>query len=192
MYKKSEIIDLDIPKDDIECWERYPKHRWVYDKSRLFDSQGIKWSPFKTDDLQNKLPVLSLVSLIKTEIEMGSIFYKAPTGTEIVSEVYITKGEIKAMQHFCGESITKIDSLPGEVEIRVIAFVAMHLQKFTGIVSIKTNGTEIYSVKLRPSYPELAFKANNDIVKIIKRMYKKSGLDVSGPTDQDFHGTLTS
>lgn len=192
MHKKLEIVDLDIPKDDVECWERYPKYRWVYDKSRLFDSQGIKWSPFKTNDLTDVLPVLSLVSSADIDVGMGTIYYKSPVGVEIISEIYLTKGEIKVMQHYDKTLGTNISSVPGDIEIRIIAFISMHFQKFTGIVSIETIGTDIYSIKLRPSYPELALKANNDIVKIVKRIYKRSGLHVNGPADQDFHETLTS
>jgi len=37
-------IDIKIPLNDVDCWYLYPKHNWVYDASRLFDSQNIKWS----------------------------------------------------------------------------------------------------------------------------------------------------
>lgn len=168
MHKR---IELDIPINDIECWEKYPKHRWVYDKTRLFDSQNILWRPYITDELKDTTPIISL----KTDtnnIEIGNIFYNSPKGQETISELYIIRGEIKYVQHTNSNTGDVLDSIPGGTDIRIMAFISMHFQKYTGVLSIKTIGLEIIDVCLRSIQPKLALKANQEIDKIIKRIYK--------------------
>ena len=69
MQKKTDIQEFDIPKDDIECWDRYPRHRWVYDLSRLLDSQHISWSPFITNELKFKINNIRLESQTQVTYE---------------------------------------------------------------------------------------------------------------------------
>lgn len=56
--------EIDFPQDDVECWDRYPKHRWVYDLSRLLDTQNIKWSPFETSSLNDRVSTYIQLSLL--------------------------------------------------------------------------------------------------------------------------------
>lgn len=191
MHKKIEIIDLDIPKDDLECWDRYPKYRWAYDKSRLFDAQGIKWSPFPMDDLRDSTAIICLDSK-NIEIDAGKIYYNKPTEPSIISELYIAKGEIKYIQYFDGKTGRTLEQITGDIEIRIIAFVSMHFQKFTGVVSVEIIGTGIYEIHLHPINSDFALNANNDIIKIVKRIYKRNEAIVVGPTDQAFHEILTA
>jgi hypothetical protein len=189
MHKKIDIHDLDIPADDIECWEKYPKHRWVYDMSRLLDAQGIKWSPFKTDVLQDQVVNMFLHSEKGVAYMPSWIYISNPTGKQVLSEVYIVKGEIKYV-----DNITKQVILEdvGGIELRISAFVSMHFQKFTGVVTSETIGTDIYAMRLRP-IPELALTANTEVSKLIKRIYKKNDVvHINGLTDQQLHEVLAS
>ena len=34
-----------IPTDDPDCWTWYPKHRWIYDKLKIAESQGLTCGP---------------------------------------------------------------------------------------------------------------------------------------------------
>jgi len=63
MQEKFDTSNIDIPKDDIECWQRYTKHRWVYDLSRLLDIQNIAWSPYKSDTCYNQVANMNLISI---------------------------------------------------------------------------------------------------------------------------------
>lgn len=191
MHKKIEIIDLDIPKDDLNCWERYPKYRWAYDKTRLFDAQGIKWSPFPVDGLEDTTSIICLKSN-NLETKTGIIFYNKPSDPSIISEIYIAKGEIKHIQYFDSKTGRTIEQITGDIEIRIIAFVSMHFQKFTGVVSVEIIGTGIYEIHLHPINSDFSLNANNDIIKIVKRIYKRNEALVIGPTDQAFHEILTA
>jgi hypothetical protein len=192
MHKKIEIQDLDIPEDDIECWEKYPKHRWVYDMSRLLDAQNIKWSPFKTDTLPDQAVNMFLHSDKPIAYIPAWIYISNPVGKQILAEVYIVKGEIRHIRYI--DTITKkviIDDVGG-IELRISAFVSIHFQKFTGVITTETIGNEIYAMRLRP-IPELALVANTEVSKLIKRIYKKNDVvHINGLTDQQLHEVLVS
>ncbi len=192
MHKKIEIQDLDIPVDDVDCWERYPKHRWVYDLSRLLDAQNIKWSPFMSDTFLNQAVNMYLESNNNLAYMPAWIYINNPVGKQILSEAYIVKSEIRYIRYV--DKITKqlITDNVGDVELRVSAFVSIHFQKFTGVITAETIGSNIYSIRLRPM-PELALKANPDISKLIKRIYKKNDVShLTGLSDHLLHETRTS
>lgn len=161
------MSELDIPKDDKDCWERYPKHRWVYEMTRLLDSQNIKWSPYEIDGLYNRFPNLSMHIGNICSNYLGYIYTDVGSYDDIITEVYIVKGEIKLMRHM------HTDEIIGEIDLRIAAFVALHLQKFTGVVSATTYGHNIFSVILRP-YTDPSTETNTDVIKLLKRIYKKT------------------
>lgn len=172
MNKKIDTQELDIPEDDINCWSRYPKHRWVYEMSRLLDSQNIKWSPFEIDELSD----LELnIKLFTNKIILrrpGFIYVKRPEGSHLFTEVYIIKGEIKLMRHVELRSQTETLALNGEVELRINAFITLYFQKFTGVLGIETYSNEIHRIQLR-SYLDIISELNQDVIKLTKRIYKK-------------------
>lgn len=172
MQKKTDIGELDIPKDDIDCWERYPKHRWVYDISRLFDAQHIEWSPYEN----SIYPQRELSMKLKTELPIvrqpGFIYTKTPKGDYLISEVFIVKGEIKLIRHIDPSTDRELPILIGEVELRLNAFVALHFVKFTGIITCETYGNEIWRAQLRP-YSDSSLAINPEIIKLTKRIYRR-------------------
>jgi hypothetical protein len=172
MHKKLDTQELDIPMDDIECWERYPKHRWVYDLSRLLDAQSIGWSPFETSTLKSIVKNMHFDSLNNTVYSTSYIFINEPQGMRIVSEVYIIRGEIKLIRYIDKQTQTEIQDSTGNIELRINAFVSMHFQKFTGIITIDLVGNDMMSVRLRP-YSELDINANIDIIRLTKKIYKR-------------------
>lgn len=189
MHKKYETIEVDIPSDDFDCWERYPKHHWVYDLSRLMDAQGIKWSPYETDELNHKETIMHLVSY-KVAVHPGLIYIKQPTGDQLISEIYIIKGEIKFMRHI-DSSGHELSSPIGQLELRLNAFVTLHFQKFTGVISVKSIGNDIFGIQLRP-HSEYGLITNQELIKLIRRIYKKTDITLIGLKDRVLHETLAS
>jgi hypothetical protein len=189
MHRRTDTQELNIPVDDIECWDRYPKHRWVYDLSRLFDAQNIKWSPFMTDTLQETIPNMYLESQKEVIYSPGIIFINKPEGTHVFTELYITKGEIKLSRYIDKDTNTEIQDFMGNIELRINAFVTIHFQKFTGIITVESIGNDIMSIRLRP-YSDISFNA--DLMRLAKRIYKKTDITLIGLTDQVIRETLTS
>jgi len=190
MHKKSETIEIDIPQDDVDCWERYPKFHWVYDLSRLMDAQGIKWSPYETNELNHREVNIYLVSHKSLAIQSGYIYTEEPIGDRLFTEIYIIKGEIKFMRHLDNHGI-ELDYMIGQLELRLNAFVTLHFQKFTGVISVKTFGNDIYGIQLKP-YSDPGLTTNQELVKLIRRIYKKTEITLSGLTDRVLHETLAS
>lgn len=192
MNKRVDINDLDIPADDIDCWHRYPKYRWVYDISRLLDSQNIKWTPFNDTELGHKIPAMHFDTTKHVEYEPAYIYINQRHEELVVSEVYIIKGEIRHIRHFNATTMQQMSEDIGNVELRISAFASIHFQKFTGVISTRTFGNDIYSILLRPM-SEFGLETNADIAKLIKRIYKKNDLShVSGLTDHTLHESTAS
>jgi hypothetical protein len=107
------------------------------------------------------------------------------------TELYIVKGEIKKARHINPETGKELDSLNGEIELRLNAFTTLHFQKFTGVITAETCANEIFRIRLRP-YTTLDTETNQEVIKLIKRIYKKTDITLSGLTDRALHETLTS
>lgn len=190
MQRKTDTIDLNNPIDDVDCWERYPKHRWMYDLTRLLDAQSIKWSLYFTDDMTDRELIYDMYSA-KAIIRQYSVIYtKKAREPHTLTEVYIVKGEIKLMRHIDAKTRAEVSGLIGELELRINAFVTLYFQKFTGVVGIETYVNEIFRIQLRP-YVELSKETNQEVIKLVKRIYKRSDTTV-GLSDQVFHESLAS
>lgn len=190
MHRKIEINNLNIPKDDIECWNRYPKYRWVYELSRLLDAQNIKWSLFETEGMNQHLSV-DLETQEDLKYTPGYIYLCKVNSPQIITEVYILKGEIKLMRQIGKSHNNNIELNSGTIELVINAFVSMHFQKFTGVISVTTQGKEIHKIKLRPVI-DLGQETNQDIVKLAKRIYRKIDININGLADrthQEIHAS---
>jgi hypothetical protein len=130
MQRKTDLRDLDIPHDDIECWERYPKFHWVYDLSRVLDAQHIEWKPYYDKYLPDRELTIHLETESTLVRQSGFIYTHKPEGTHLITEVFIVKGEIKFMRHIDPITNAKISSLVGGIELRLNAFVTIHWSYF--------------------------------------------------------------
>lgn len=191
MHRKTDTQDFDIPKDDIECWERYPKHRWVYELSRLLDSQNIKWTPFESEGLTDRELNIEMVSYAPIIRQPGYIYTKKPEGQHLLTEVYVTKGEIKLMRHLDPKTRLELPALIGEVELRLSAFITLYFQKFTGVMGIETYANEIFRIQLRP-HLDITQETNQEVVKLAKRIYKRIDITVHGLADRSLQESLAS
>jgi hypothetical protein len=191
MQKKTDTSELDIPKDDVDCWERYPKHRWVYDLSRLLDAQHISWSPYEVSMYPYRELNMRLESELPIIRQPGFIYTKTPEGDHLTSEVYIAKGEIKLIRHLDSKTGKELPNLVGEVELRLNAFVTLHFAKFTGVITCETHGHDIYRIQLR-AYSDLSLTTDSEIIKLTKRIYKRTETTLNGLTDRILHESLAS
>ena len=133
-----------------------------------------------------------LESTASTAYVSAWIYIKNPTGRQVLSEVFLIKGEIKHIRYIDKLSKEPITEYIGNIELRISAFISIHFQKFTGIISVETIGNDIYSIRLRPM-PELALNTNIDTTKLVKRIYKKNDVvQVSGLTDHTLHVSIAS
>lgn len=175
--------ELDIPVDDLDCWARYPKHRWVYETSRLLDSQNIKWSPVETAEYSIHLDHLSITGN-NQQYRSGSIYVQPFAGRHLITEVYVIKGEIKHIRHFNPETGEQLPELVGELELRINAFVSLYFTKFSGVFTCHSSGQCLYKLSLRPQ-SELGQKDTIETTKLIKRLFRKnSQVSLNGLADR--------
>lgn len=186
MNKKLSQIDLDMPVDDWDCWNRYPKHRWVYELSRLYDSQNINWSLTPTDLLDYEQKNLT-IDTADSLADLGKIYTKNCETITAKSEAYVIKGEIKHIAHLYQESGLEV----GQTEIRITAFIALYFSKFTGVISFTTHQRDIVKISLKPE-SDLDHIEDKEIAKLVKRIYKKQDSQVIGLTDRVFRESLAS
>jgi len=180
MQKKPE---LDIPVDDLDAWARYPKHRWVYEASRLLDAQNIKWSPVETAEYSTEFDNLVLYSDGRNH-QSGKIYIQEPVGRTLFSEVYLVKGEIKHIRHIDPKTGEQLPDLIGELELRISAFVSLYFTRFSGVISCHSHGSSLYRIKLRLC-SELGLKDTIETNKLTKRIYRKNtNLSLNGLTDR--------
>lgn len=185
-------MTIDIPKDDVECIEKYPKYKWVYDTSRVLDAQNVKWSIFKSENMSKMIQNIHIETSEPLEYHPGYIYVDNNYSNEILSEVFIVKGEIRLLKHYEYPDFVESTKSLGNVELRIGAFVTMHFQKFTGVISVTSCGSDIYSIRLKPQ-SDYSLETNSEIAKLIKRIYKKNDVShISGLTDHTLHESTAS
>lgn len=186
MYKNRHLQELDIPKTDLECWEKYPKHRWVYDLTRILDIQNIKWDIFPNEDLCHCEPVFNIDT--DKKYNTGYIYTENLKDYDLISEVYISKGEIKLIRHL--DSLTD-NKQHGEIDLKLNAFVSMHFQKFSGVITVNSYHNKIVRVSLKP-HDTISIESNQEIVRLLKKIYKKIEIVTNGLTDRSLRETIAS
>jgi hypothetical protein len=77
------------------------------------------------------------------------------------------------MRHIDTLTGRELESIFGEVELRLNAFTTLYFQKFTGVITTETFGNEIFRIKLKP-YSDPEQERNQEVIKLLRRIYKKS------------------
>lgn len=174
--------DLDIPTNDYDCWQRYPRHRWVYDLTRLMDAQNLAWSTVQTAEFTERKETLTDPSIPGS---LGCIYLRSQKDTAVHFEVSVIKGDVKL--------VVPLDKNQesGKQEIKIAAFVALHFSKFTGVITFSMCQDTIIKISLKPQ-SELDHITNKEQLKIYKKIFKKQDDMLIGLTDRDFRETLAS
>ena len=176
------IEHVEIPTSHLGTWEKYPKHRWVYETSKLLDMQNIVWSPYNINPALASLDSFnygkevkvgdSLQALTTEDFVPGKVFVQDLTGERLTSLVAIFKGEIKWIGHKDDSNVV-LESINGDIELRISALISLHFQKFSGVITIDTLGKDIISVNLygnKGDYNMFVAKSP-DLTKHIVRIY---------------------
>jgi hypothetical protein len=95
------------------------------------------------------------------------------------------------MRHVDLDIKQELPHIIGALELRINAFVTLYFQKFTGVISLESYSTDFYGVRLRP-HSSPTTETNAEIIKLLKRIYKKTDITINGPSDQVHHEMLAS
>jgi len=175
---------VDIPTEDADAWEWHPAHRWVYDKLRIAQSQGIDAAPHGV--MPPSFPVFSKPVVNLRGMGVGSrviaaaedyaaawtaghFWMRLLEGDHVSTDVAVLHGDPVWWRHATGVPgpggtfdrwIVHAAARPA-LEARCGAWIARHLPGYTGMLNLETIGAEasggIIEVHLRfaDQWPDL-------------------------------------
>jgi hypothetical protein len=164
--------DVLIPTDDPDSWLWYPEHRWVYDKLKVAQSQGIACGPHGVPP--GKYPVFSKPIMNLKGMGIGSRILETPdafdhfyepghmwmellTGDHVSTDCAVEQGRAKWIRHATGvawkDGMFKhwtIHARPiPSLEAYLSDWIARHLTDYTGMLNFETIGGRIIESHLR-------------------------------------------
>lgn len=163
--------DVNVPTDDIDSFEWYPKFRWVYEKLNIAKSQGL---PCGTrDSSPPHFPVFAKPNInlrgmgldsqiIRTQTEFerlpdGHMWMPLLEGEHISTDCAIVDGEMKWIRHALGFPWTDgmfthwVIETEHRVELNqfLSRWVKGNMTGYTGMMNFETIGGKIIETHLR-------------------------------------------
>jgi hypothetical protein len=161
-----------IPTDDPDCWLLQPEHRWVYDKLKIAESQGLAAGPHGV--MPGNFPVFSkpIVNLrgmgigsrvILSAAEMehhyqpGHMWMPLLEGAHVSTDCAVLDGRMVWLRHATGMPAAggmfrywTIHARPSPHLAEVIAaWIGRHMRGYSGMMNFETIGGTIIEVHLR-------------------------------------------
>lgn len=169
-----------IPTEDGDAWRWYPKHRWIYNKLYIAESQGFDCGPHGIDPPAFPVfskPVFNMRGMgtgsrpIRTLKEYKSAqrpgHFWAPLlqGEHLSSDVAVVDGKAQWWRHTYGEPLeggmfdhwVVLSEEKPEIEAYCGDWIARNLDGYTGMVNFETIGARIIEAHLRfaDQWPDL-------------------------------------
>lgn len=169
-----------VPTDDELAYQLFPKHRWIYNKLLVCETQSLENAPH--DIMPRQFPVFSKpiynlrgmgsggkiiesAQQYQAELQAGHMWMPFLIGEHVSSDAAVIDGEVvwwrhtvgKALQHgmfdywvILGESRPELERYCGD-------WSRCHLKGYTGCVNFETIGSRIIEVHLRfaDQWPDL-------------------------------------
>jgi len=172
--------DVDIPTDDREAFSRNPRHRWIYNRLLIAQSQGLQCGPH--DVRPTRFPVFCTAvanfdgresggRVLWSERDYleqcgsGNFWMQLLAGEHVSTDFAVVAGEIAWCRHASGiwGSAGSFDYWVVEEGARPrlerfsAAWIRMNLTGYTGMVNLETIGGRISTARLRFSgqWPDL-------------------------------------
>ena len=171
---------VEIPTEDADAWQWYPRHRWVYDKLAVAQSQGFTAAPHGV--MPAAFPVFSkpIVNLrgmgtgsrvigsaedYAAALTPGHFWMPLLTGEHLSSDVAVEHGRPVWWRHATGVPldggtfdywVVHAEARPA-LEAACGAWIVRHLADYTGMVNLETIAGGIIEVHLRfaDQWPDL-------------------------------------
>ena len=172
--------DLHIPTDDPMAFEQFPRHRWVYDKLLVAQSQGLTCGLPEAPPLKYPVfckPVTNLSGMgvgshllrnrpdFRRYCKPGTFWMKHLTGAHVSTDWAVVRGEPVWCRHTQGMPgpagtfdywIIEAKSRPA-VEHYCRDWIRRNLAGYTGMLNVETIGGYLIDVHLRfaDQWPDL-------------------------------------
>lgn len=164
--------DVLIPTDDPDCWQLFPKHRWVYDKLKVADSQGLHCGPHGL--MPGHFPVFSKPMVNLKGMGIGSRVLRTPDdfdrfyqpghmwmplleGAHVSTDCAISNGRLVWSRHATGvpwsggmfRYWTIHAARDPQLDGYLGHWVEHHMTGYTGMMNFETIGGRIIEAHLR-------------------------------------------
>lgn len=164
--------DVLIPTDDPDSWNWYPRHRWLYDKLKVAESQGLACGPHGV--APERFPVFSkpMMNLkgmgigsraIASAAELdhhyqpGHMWMEQLAGAHVSTDCAVVRGRIAWLRHATGIPLPGgmfkywiVHAAPQPaLDSYLAAWVARHLADYTGMLNFESIGGRIIEAHLR-------------------------------------------
>jgi hypothetical protein len=174
------LTDVDIPTDDREAFTRNPRHRWIYNRLLIAQSQGLPCGPHDVgptrfpvfctavtnfDGRESGGRVLWSERDYLEQCGAGNFWMELPAGDHVSTDFAVVAGEIAWCRHASGiwGSAGSYDYWVVEEGTRprlerfCATWIRMNLAGYTGMVNLETVGGRISTARLRFSgqWPDL-------------------------------------
>jgi hypothetical protein len=174
------LTDVDIPTDDREAFTRNPRHRWIYNRLLIAQSQGLPCGPHDVGPTRFPVFCTAVTNLDGREsggrvlwserdyLEQcgaGNFWMELPAGDHVSTDFAVVAGEIAWCRHASGiwGSAGSYDYWVVEEGTRprlerfCATWIRMNLAGYTGMVNLETVGGRISTARLRFSgqWPDL-------------------------------------
>ena len=172
--------DVDIPTEDSDAWTWNPKHRWVYDKIAIAQSQGLQAGPHGVTPpffpVFSK-PIVNLRGMgigsqvlrddaaYRRRVTPGHMWMPLLEGKHVSSDVAVADGAPHWWRHVTGvpagegtfDLWTVHAAHDGAIETRCGDWIEKNLTGYTGMLNLETIDGTIIEAHLRFSdqWPDL-------------------------------------
>lgn len=169
-----------IPTEDGDAWSWYPKHKWIYNKLAIAESQDLTCGPHGLDPpafpvfskpiynmrgMGAGTRVLRSLKEYKHLQRPGHMWMPLFDGEHVSSDAAVVDGEVKWWRHVTGQALdggmfdywTVLAGTRPEIERYCGDWVRRHLAGYTGMLNVETIGARIIEAHLRFSdqWPDL-------------------------------------
>ncbi|MCA3555800.1 hypothetical protein [Aestuariivirga sp.] len=161
-----------IPTDDPDCWQLFPAHRWIYDKLKVAETQGLAAAPHGVMPASFPVfskPVTNLKGMglgsrvIRSAAEMeihyqpGHMWMPLLGGDHVSTDCAVENGRIVWLRHATGTTwddgtfrywTVHAEAFP-DLAARLAGWVSGHMAGYTGMMNFETIGGVIIEAHLR-------------------------------------------
>ena len=169
-----------IPTEDSDAWQWYPRHRWIYDKLAVALSQNLEAGPHGTPPPRFPVfskPIVNLKGMgagsrvLHSQADYdehyapGHFWMPLLDGRHLSTDIAVVDGEPRWWRHVTGEAAgggtfdywTVQAASEPVIEAHCGAWVRAHLAGYTGMLNLETIGGRIIEAHLRfaDQWPDL-------------------------------------
>ncbi len=172
--------EVKIPTDDFDAYELFPAHRWVYNKLRICETQGIRHAPhgieppafpvfskpvYNMKGMGVGSRVIESTEQYEHDYAPGHMWMEMLNGEHVSTDLAVVDGEPRWWRHTIGKPLeggmfdywtVLAESRPG-IEEYVSEWLGRNLRGYTGALNVETIGGRIIECHLRfaDQWPDL-------------------------------------